>query len=50
MILHRVVVWLLADPTVGYDPYECRTCGTSLERERGSCPCCGSADIVHIQI
>lgn len=37
---------LLSDADRGYDPYECRRCGTSLRRGGERCPVCGS-DAVH---
>ncbi|MFC4544478.1 hypothetical protein ACFO5R_21335 [Halosolutus amylolyticus] len=34
--------WLSTDDAVSY---ECRNCGTTLERTERTCPVCGSAEI-----
>lgn len=50
MQLDQVLVRALIGSGPGYDPYECRDCGTSLKNDRGECPACGSGAITDIQV
>lgn len=50
MQLDRVLVRTLIGSGPGYDPYECRDCGTSLENDWVECPACGSGAITAIQV
>jgi len=40
-LVQQLRYWLAADST----QYECRSCGTTLQEQRETCPNCGAEDI-----
>jgi hypothetical protein len=50
MRLGDVILRAILGTDVGYDPFECRACGTSLNREHQECPACGSRMVTDIPV
>lgn len=50
MQLRKTLTRALIGADEGYDPFECRVCGTSFPSDPGACPACGSVAIVEVRV